>query len=163
MGVELTMAKYTTNENGCVRLVNVQVNETIALVAQIAFVKVAVRRKKSWLTEREQKGNDSIIFDSLPRDLVANLTKRHMPLEQSLSLVSKYVFVENVHAGIRSTANSLACFKNASLDSFTASAIASSVMLLWHRSTMVSQSNPCETIDNTCHTIMRVPRKVGLP
>jgi hypothetical protein len=118
---------------------------------------------KSGLAKGGQKGDDFVILHPLAPHFVAGLAKRYAPVQQKLALILEDIFVQDVHAGRGSSTNSSVCLRNASPDNVIASAIVAWVMLWWHRSMMVSQAMPSANISITCQTMMRVPRKVGLP
>jgi len=130
MGIEVTMPKCPAHKNGRFFLFHIQINEAVPGMTQIALVKVMIHGEESWLAELEQKGNDLLVGHALPPHFVSNLVKWHMPIQQELTLALKNILVENVHAGVGSSANSPECLRNASAESFTASAMASFVMLL---------------------------------
>ena len=130
MGIEEAMPKCPAHKNGRFFLFHIQINEAIPSMTQILPVKVMVHGEKSCLAKLKQKGDDLLVSHALSAHFISNLVKWHVPIQQELTLALKNILVENVHAGVGSSANSSECLRNASADSFTASAMASFVMLL---------------------------------
>ena len=129
VGVKTRMTKQAAHETGHLRVLDVEIDQGVSRGAQILLVEIAIERKEGRLAQAEKQADDLLILRAFPPYLIANLTEGEVPPEKQFALAFKYVLVKDVHAATCSTTNSSACLINASLDSLTASAMASFVML----------------------------------
>src|SRR5207249_2127781 len=103
------------------------------------------------------------ILHALATEFLPYLPNRDPPAPQQLTLALQNVLVQNVHAPAGFSASSYARSRKVSRAIRTASAIASSLMLPRHSSTMLCQAMPLATCSSTSATRIRVPRNVGWP
>lgn len=59
--VQITMAQNAAHKNGGFRLPDIQVNQTVPGMTQVALIEIAVEGKQSRPTQGEQEGNDFFV------------------------------------------------------------------------------------------------------
>jgi hypothetical protein len=122
-----------------------------------------VAGEERWMGKCQQKRKDVLIGHALATDVQADLPNGDAPTAQQLALALQNVFIQDVHSPRGYTASSWAWCRNVSRAARTASAMASSLMLPRHSSTMLFQAIPAATCSSTSATRIRVPRNVGCP
>src|SRR3970040_2351272 len=113
LGIEVWVTEQTACESRNLRLPDVHVGEAVPRIAQITAVETKIECEEGGAAETAQEGDDLVVLHSFPSNVVANLTNRHPPTAEEMTLTGRDVFVQNNHAGAGSSRYSWAWSTNA--------------------------------------------------
>jgi len=60
----------------------IEVNQAVLFMTKSTMIEITVEREKRWAIPLVQQGNYSIVFHSLPANILANLTKGYVSAAQ---------------------------------------------------------------------------------
>jgi len=142
----------------------VQPNQTITRMAQSDIKVIEIACEERRLLEPEQHWKDLRVLDALPAQFVTDLTKGNPPPPQSFPLLEDDVLVQDVHSRQATACCQVSPFlANNCLPSWSASRAAARLTRPGKCLGKSSSGSPRAKCSNTCHTMIRVPLKVGLP
>ena len=161
--IERRMSKNAAHETRRFVLLDAKADQAIPPVAKTPVEVVGIPGEEGYRPMTVQQRNDCRVFHALLPDVQSDLTNRDAPTAEKLPLIVRQVFVQGNQAptALRRMAGERAT--NVSRARFTASAIASLVMLPRHSSAIASHAIPLATCSSTSDTRTRVPRNVSFP
>lgn len=82
---------------------NVEMNQTVGIVAEPLFEKILVPREQRGAVQAMQQRNHVFIFKSAAGNFFADLPEGDSPLSQESALIVTNVFIEKIHAASAGT------------------------------------------------------------
>ena len=140
-----------------------QTDQAVPRMTERTPSQTQIAREERRIGKGQQEGKDFFVRHSFVTQFDTDLPDGDASASQQLAPGLQDVFVEDVHVPRGYTASSRAWSRNVCRAMRTPSAIASSLMLPRHSSTMLCQAIPLATCSNTSATRIRVPRNVGCP
>ena len=148
---------------GCHVFFDVKVDQTVAGVTQTGIIGIAIEGEERRSAQLVQQRNDLLVFHAHPTHVTADLPKRDTPTPQESMLTLR----ERFHLECSRWQGFLGILcrmiVKRPLGKFYRFGNCLSANGARHSAVIASQGIPFATCFSTCDTMIRVPRKVGLP
>jgi hypothetical protein len=171
LAIELRLAQKKSHKPCGIIGLGVQPYQAVGWVDKGAAEETLVQRKERGAPMTMKEWDDVRVLHSQSRQFSSDLPEWYMPLLQEWPLVLREVFVQQVQAAASEAplvdgvwAEFAVSGNQAARASFSASATAARAMRPPQRLLQINSHDlPSATSSSTCHTMMRVPLKVGCP